>query len=207
LKVSNLFCLKSILLILILLLSSTIDLLSQRDSIATQNNDTNSNSFTSIFYGEPGRAALYSLIIPGAGQFYNKRYWKVPLVYLGEGIAGYFLISSQRTFRRRDTCWRSLVESPNNPSTNCGTVSDVQTAFNLRQSARSQRETAWIGMGAVHLLNIVEAFVDRHLINFDTTEDLSYHNLPNTSIRSISDNQYDIELITLRISLNKRVNP
>src|SRR5689334_7605614 len=42
---------------------------------------------------KPGRAALYSAIIPGAGQFYNKDYWKIPIIYAALGTLGYFIVT------------------------------------------------------------------------------------------------------------------
>ena len=129
---------------------------------------------TSIFYGQPGKAALYSLILPGAGQIYNKRYWKAPLVWAGEGLVAFYLIQSLDRFASADNCWKSLVEDPTMPAVSCGTITDRNTAFTLRQARRSQRERAWIFRGLAHLLNVIEAFVDRHLINFDTSVDLSW---------------------------------
>ncbi len=130
-----------------------------------------------IFYGEPGKAALYSLIIPGAGQLYNKRWWKVPLVYALEGSAVYLMINNIDFYNQWNNCYIDLVNGTN-PSTFCGTIDDRSTAFRIRDSARRNRELSFIFMGLAHLLNVVEAFVDRHLINFDTTDDLTFQSPP-----------------------------
>lgn len=153
----------------------------QRDTITETNQPTKKNSFTSIFYGEPGKAALYSLIIPGAGQLYNKRWWKVPLIWAGEGFLLYNLLDKQSNFSTLDNCWKSLVE-PDNFICNTNNLTESQLAaqsnttesFTFRNSARSQRDQAWIFLIAGHLINVLEAFVDRHLINFDTSDDLSF---------------------------------
>ena len=173
----------------------------QTDTTSQNTQPERKNSFTSIFYGQPGKAALYSLIIPGGGQVYNKRIWKVPLVYAVEGLAVYNLISNINTFQDRDQCWRSLVENPSSPDPICGTTENVTTAFNSRQSARSQKELAWVFVGAAHLLNIVEAFVDRHLINFDTTEQLT--SIEREQMKANYKYQLaGINLFTLRIPLS-----
>ena len=125
-----------------------------------------------IFYGEPGKAALYSLILPGAGQLYNKRWWKVPLVYTLEGAAVYNMINSRNTYNKWNNCYIGLVEGT--IPTDCGSVSDTSTAFRVRNSARNNRDLSYIFLGLAHLLQVVDAFVDRHLINFDTTDDLSF---------------------------------
>ncbi len=161
------------------------------------------NSFTSIFYGQPGKAALYSLLIPGAGQVYNRRIWKVPIIYGIEGLAAYNLISNIRSFQDDDQCWRSLVADQSNPDPICGTTTNVTTAFNQRQSSRSQKEIAWVLMGVAHLFNVIEAFVDRHLINFDTSETLSYyHSLPLEQPNLFQNPTIDIITIRIPISTN-----
>lgn len=142
----------------------------------------------SIFYGQPGKAALYSLIAPGGGQIYNKRYWKAPIIWGIEGFAFLNLSESIRNTRNATSCWMATIpNSTEGDIRRCSedvlnSSSQNSTAFSERQSARSRRDVAWILMSAAHLLNIVEAFVDRHLINFDTSEDLSLHNIPNKQV-------------------------
>ena len=146
----------------------------QIDTTATSST-SKKNSFTSIFYGQPGKAALYSLILPSAGQIYNKRYWKVPFILAIEGGAIWYLDNRISAFQNRDRCWQSFLVNSAEPDAICGTLglSDINSAFNSRQSARSQKDLAWVFMGLAHLFNVIEAFVDRHLINFDTSEDLT----------------------------------
>lgn len=152
----------------------------------TPSNKGQSN-FTKTFKGEPGRAAFYSLVLPGGGQIYNKRYWKAPLIWAGEGYAIYNLtqkISSYKTLRNEHI--RLLNEDPTNSS--------IGTIFRQKQSARYQREVAWIIVGAAHLLNIVEAFIDRHLILFDTSPDLTSQIIDPTW-------QYEPQLSIARITI------
>ena len=166
------------------------------------------NSFTSVFYGDPGKAALYSLIVPGAGQLYNKRWWKVPLVWAGEGYLIYNLIQSLDTYQTWDTCWKSFLDD--DPTFICpsdNTPSTTTDAFAIRQSARSQREQAWIFLSIGHLINVFEAFIDRHLINFDVSENLTLK-IQSTSSRykSLCDIPVirvpQIEIFTINIPLN-----
>lgn len=182
------------------------------EAVDQSDNSKKENSFTSIFYGQPGKAALYSLIIPSGGQFYNKRYWKVPLVLAAEGFALRHLINSIDTFQDRDDCRISYFEDSSNPnilactkiSGNTSFLIEEGDAFEEWQAARSQKETAWIIMSVAHLMNIVEAFVDRHLINFDTDEDLSFHNMPHPDVvpQSLIKEQFNI--MTFRIPLNAK---
>ena len=149
-----------------------------------------------IFYGEPGKAALYSLIIPGAGQLYNKRWWKVPFVYALEGSAVYLLINNLNTYSNWNNCYIDLVNN-DIPSSFCDsfTKEDQSTAFRIRNSTRTNKELSFIFLGLAHLLNVVEAFVDRHLINFDTSDNLTY-SVPNLQL----DGQ--VTFISIKIPLN-----
>lgn len=177
------------------------------DSMAVRSNGS-SNSFTSIFYGQPGKAALFALIIPGGGQAYNKKYWKVPIALGIEYFAFNNLRGSISEFRMVSDCRRSYIEEDNSLSDRCiredDTIISEQEVFGEWNDARGNKETAWIIMSGAHLFTIVEAFVDRHLINFDTNEDLSYHNMPTPEINSISSAAHtSIDLFTIRIPLNK----
>ncbi len=126
----------------------------------------NKNTFRVLFSGNPGRAALYSLILPGAGQAYNKRYWKIPLIYGALGGAGYYFYTVNKTYQETKTDYENdVINFPNVPSNN----------FNYYISAKKTREQAIFIILGVHLFNSIEAYIDRHLIDFDTDENLSMH--------------------------------
>jgi len=124
----------------------------------------------SMFKGNPGKAALYSLVLPSAGQIYNKRYWKVPVVIGAEAAAIYFLIQRTSTYNKWDTCWKSLADG-----NECDgfTVSQIQTVKGIRDDARSNKDNQWLIFLGVHLIVTADAFIDRHLIEFDVSDDLS----------------------------------
>ena len=142
--------------------------------------DTTKQKFFTIFHGNPGKAALYSLVIPGAGQLYNKRWWKVPLVYGLEGSAIYFFIKNNNDFNQWDACYRSQITD--GATTNqelCTTdggffVQDSNRAFLFRNQARNRREIGILLSIGAHLFQSLEAFIDRHLIDFDVDEDLTF---------------------------------
>lgn len=143
------------------------------DSVDVASGSSDENIFT-IFSGNPGRATLYSLILPGAGQFYNKRYWKIPLVYAMEGTVMYYLIKNRKTFKDFDQCYRTLViDGIDNPPAVCQNIDNTNDAFTIRNAARSNMELSWVVLIGAHLLQTLEAFIDRHLIDFDTDENLS----------------------------------
>lgn len=151
------------------------------------------SNFSKTFSGEPGKAALYSLLLPGAGQVYNKRYWKVPLVLAGEGYAIYHLSNTTSKYKTLRAEHETLI--------NAGAVqSEITAAFNSKQEARYQREIAWIVVGGAHLLNVLDAFIDRHLINFDTSPDLSDHRLTPKQYY----NPVQVELFSISLPLHSR---
>jgi len=135
----------------------------------------------SMFAGNPGRAALYSLILPGAGQAYNKKYWKVPIALAAEGVAIYFLVDNSRRLGR----WNKGVEDL---CLNPGTVflgRNKQEAIETRDKAREYRDYAIIGIVGVHLLQVADAFIHRHLIEFDVREDISLEITKNHQVPDI----------------------
>jgi len=198
----------SIILLFNLFLTSSIEAQDQSLDTEDAKEAKKGTGVGSIFYGQPGKAALYSLMVPGGGQYYNRRYWKIPIVWGIEGFAIYNLVDKINASRDATSCWKGTLGVDDGDITICpdsvtSSSSLQNTAFEERQSARTGKDVAWILMGTAHLFNIVEAFVDRHLINFDTTEDLSFHNRPNPNIAGKSILISDITLLRVTISLNR----
>ncbi len=124
----------------------------------------------SMFAGNPGRAALYSLAIPGAGQYYNKKYWKIPVFLAFEGIAIGVLVNNSRQFKFWDDGLRLII---NDPMVNQFQGRNLQEVRSIRDNARTNRAYAIIGVAAVHLIQVADAFVNRHLLEFDVSDSLS----------------------------------
>ena len=129
------------------------------------------NTFLSIFEGRPGRAALFSLVIPGGGQAYNKKFWKIPLAWGIDGAAGYWVYFTDERFKFYDGIYRDLLAGKTNDFFR--NSRDVEPA---RNAWRQRKEYAWVYMGIAHLVTVFDAYVDRHLIEFDINEDLTTHN-------------------------------
>ena len=131
-------------------------------------------------YPNPRKAALFSAIIPGAGQVYNKRWWKLPIVYGALGTALYFEIDNIKQYRELRDNYRWLVdEDPNtNPVEEPYTLIDATTMKGYRDQWRRYVEFSSITLGLAYLLQITDAFVDAHLRSFDVSDDLSLHFQP-----------------------------
>ncbi|MBC7921913.1 MAG: hypothetical protein H7Z75_12590, partial [Ferruginibacter sp.] len=122
----------------------------------------------------PRKATLLSLALPGAGQAYNRSYWKMPIIYGGFAVLGYLAINYNGQYREFKD---GYVRKVNNPTT----VINLQNFSNL---SREKLKQGWdlyeryytlnlILMAALWGLNVVDANVDAHLKGFDLNEDLS----------------------------------
>lgn len=147
------------------------------DSIDYAKYTKKTNSFKVIFSGKPGKAALYSLIIPGGGQVYNKRYWKLPLIWAADGAAAYYLYFNYSEYRGFKNAYQDMYDGKISEYRN---FTSVEALRNYRDYYRKNYETSMILGAAVHLLTVIEAYVDRHLMEFDISEDLSINVIPTT---------------------------
>jgi hypothetical protein len=135
----------------------------------------------------PGKAAKYSAILPGLGQAYNKKYWKIPLVYIGLGTIGYFTNWNNSEYKFMKTCYIHLDDGDDTTEDylklkginnfNLDDASDlayVKSIITTRQAYfRRTRDLLIISMFAFYGLNIIDASVDAHLFNFDIGDDLT----------------------------------
>lgn len=128
----------------------------------------------------PKKAIILSAVLPGAGQVYNhlampkgkkNAFWKVPLIYGGLGVSGYFLLTNQKT-------QLSLKEEYNNRQNNNPLdpkwdLYDDQGVLTLYNQYLDWRDLSILGFSAVYLLQIIDAGIEAHFVNFDISEDLS----------------------------------
>ncbi len=129
------------------------------------------NTFFDIFTGKPGKAAFYGLIFPGGGQIYNKKWWKLPLVYALEGYLINSIISNTELYNGYQDAYLANL---NGEGYEYRGTSDVKILKGKRDEFRKGREYAWVIFIGGHLITIFEAFIDRHLIEFDVSDDLTF---------------------------------
>lgn len=117
------------------------------------------------------RQALVWAIIPGGGQVYNRRWWKVPLVFSAfSGVVAVLDFNQGNYQRFRDAYTLELAGQPHEFS-ELGYSADALRS--LRNQFNKNRQTNYFMLLAVYLLQGVEAYVDTHLRNFDMDEDLT----------------------------------
>jgi Family of unknown function (DUF5683) len=115
---------------------------------------------------DPRKAMMYSAVFPGAGQAYNKKYWKMPLVYGGFAV----LLSFTSFYNERYQLYREdlfiLLNDPTDPSLSPLGYSE-ETLRNAINSYRRERDFFLILNGFWYILQMVDAHVDAHLKEFD----------------------------------------
>lgn len=127
-------------------------------------------------YPNPRTAAFLSLVLPGAGQAYNKKWWKVPIAWGALAGIGYGTFSTQKTYHDLRDAYKTKVnggvpESPYN-------TFDATLLKSYRDTFRGYTEKWYIALGATYLLVVTDAFVDAQLAHFDVSDDLTLHFKP-----------------------------
>lgn len=118
----------------------------------------------------PAKAAFFSAILPGLGQAYNKKYWKIPLVYGAIGTSLYFYIDSNKKYHQYRDAYKSRLEGY--------TTDDLAFLDNNRLIAgqkfyQRNRDLSALITIAFYALNIIDANVDAALLQFNVDENLS----------------------------------
>lgn len=118
----------------------------------------------------PAKAAFYSAILPGLGQAYNGRYWKIPLVYAGIGTGVFFYINNDNQWNRYRDAYKNRLAGRKDEFegriTNDGLI-------RAQQFYRRNKEISILVIAGFYVLNIIDANVDAHLQQFNVSEDLS----------------------------------
>lgn len=130
----------------------------------------------------PKRAAIYSAVLPGLGQGYNKKYWKIPIVYAGIGGIFYFANTNGNNYRD----YRSAFDYKTGIKTDVDDdIKDIANRYSeenlitIRDYYRRNMELSWIIMALWYGLNIIDATVDAHFFEYDISDDLTLKVEPN----------------------------
>ncbi len=118
----------------------------------------------------PAKAAMLSATLPGLGQIYNGKYWKVPVIYAGFGTLIYFVDMNTTEHRFWREAWLARVDG--NPNTTDNLPHSTAVLERAMNYYRRNLEITYLLSAALYLLNILDASVDAHLMNFDVGEDL-----------------------------------
>lgn len=132
-------------------------------------------------YPNPRKAAFLSLAIPGAGQAYNRRWWKVPIVYATLGGLVWLEVTNVRQYREYRDNYRLLADGDpdTNPTDPKYQNVDATNLKYVRDVYRKYVDQSSLALGLAYLLTATDAFVDAHLRTFDTSDDLTLRFRPN----------------------------
>ena len=129
----------------------------------------------------PAKAAFYSAVLPGLGQAYNKRYWKIPLVYGGLATGIYFYSTNNKEYNRYRDAYKSRLAGfttdefyYDTDGTKLTTPRVSTSSLELGQDFyRKNKELSLLVTIGIYALNIIDANVDAHLMQFNVDENLS----------------------------------
>lgn len=154
--------LKYLTVVLILCISSATLLKIQAQSPLVLSEDS-----TKTKKHSPVRATVFSAILPGLGQAYNQKYWKIPIIYAGIAGIVYLIDFNQDgyVYFKKKYIAESELTSPN--TQDLGFYEDNAKAY------RRNRDLSVVGLLAFWGLNVIDANVDAHFFNYDISPDLS----------------------------------
>lgn len=133
----------------------------------------------------PKKALVWALVLPGAGQAYNHRYWKMPILYAGIGACAYFWITNQLGYSEFKKAYaRNYAAQQADPTyviyednLKYGTLQVYTSLAQLssdKNTYRRYRDLSIAASVALYGISILDAYVDAHLREFDISPDLSF---------------------------------
>lgn len=131
-------------------------------------------------YSSARKASIMSACLPGLGQVYNKKYWKIPVIYAALGGLGYWGLTSQTKYKFYSNNLR--LENDGDPATLNTSGYSTDQLITQKRYYRKYRDMAVIAGILVYLVNIIDANVDAHLKTFDVSDDLSLQVKPYSNL-------------------------
>lgn len=174
-------------------------LLADRSGLVAQNNSVDQPDtlqIDSIKLHSPTKATLMSVALPGLGQVYNKKYWKVPIIYAAIGTSLYFAFSNQKNYKKYRTAYGNRVDG--NSSTVVAEEFNNYSDQSLKSSMdfyQRNRDLSYILAGLFYVLNIVDASVDAHLFTFPKNDKLSFNLQPDLQLTQNNEISNGLKLV------------
>jgi hypothetical protein len=142
------------------------DSLSKKDSTNTKAVDS------TAYLHSPRKATLYSTFLPGLGQVYNHKAWKIPIIYAGFGALGYSLWFNNHYYQRYKGYYEIRLNDATSTIGGYGPEYTAEIFKSARDYYRRYRDLTIIGCFALYVLNIIDATVDGYFYEYDISNDL-----------------------------------
>ena len=152
-------------------------------NVSTPDNSLQTQAENPLKIHSPHKATMYSAMIPGLGQIYNKKYWKLPIIYGLTGVFIYAFDFNNDQYNKYRIGYADIIEGN---IENFEGYTEAQV-LRLKDNYRRNRDLNVIVLAGIYILNVVDATVDAHLFDYDISEDLSLNIQP--AIQKTFDNQ------------------
>jgi len=143
----------------------------------------------------PKKAGYLSAAFPGLGQIYNKRYWKLPIIYGAFGTVGYFIGWNNNKYQQYRNAYLLKKSFPIDELDDPLAIEISED--NLKRGLdyyRRNRDLLMIVLVGVYLIQVLDAHIDAHLMEFDVSEDLSFRIEPAIEQQSLwTSQQYGVK--------------
>lgn len=122
----------------------------------------------------PAKAAFYSALVPGLGQAYNKKYWKIPVIYVALGAGLYIALDNDTKYNNFRTEYKNRVQGINNPNDEYFSRLTDESILRGQRLYQKNRDLAILITAGLYMLNIIDANVDAHLMQFNVNDKLTF---------------------------------
>ena len=198
------------------LVDSTLEMVEDTTSVVVKKKDKKEKVKRdwSTWTPNPQRALWLALVIPGAGQIYNRKYWKLPIIYGGFMGCIYALTWNNMMYKDYSQAYLDIVDNdPNTASYNKflhlgRTIDDSnrdrykELFKNRKDKYRRWRDMSFFVMLGVYALSVIDAYVDAELSVFDISKDLSLKVEPTVIPNRMGGNPLQAQSIGVNCSLN-----
>ena len=184
----------SVIIIAVFVLLPISEVASQIQIVAP---DTVKVDYSNSAIKNPKTATLLSAMLPGAGQVYNGKPWKVPIIYAGFAANIYFIDFNNRRYELFKEALAIFDEDPKDPEQPFPSLNRDGLVRNVNYWKRNRDLNYFLFIG-IYALNIIDANVDAHLSAFDVSDDLTFRFEP--SYESISAGGSNVVGLSLKIN-------
>ena len=154
--------------------SDSLNKIVQQDSLNAK------RAINKAIYGSARKATIMSALLPGLGQAYNKKYWKIPIIYGALGGLVYWGSTNQIKYKFYSNNLRAIYDD--DPNTNNTSVYGSDQLISQKKYYKKYRDMAIMLGALVYVLNVIDANVDAHLKTFDISDDLSLQLKPYSTL-------------------------